>query len=138
MRVKKKSIGKFNKCDFRVKVMYPTDYIVVGGDGNMTPDQWMDRWAPRLGRRQQNNIIENFACDNNFTDIWRCMNPGVKKYSWFKHNGYSRSGIDYWLVSDDILRCTSQSKISKAPLSDYCFIDLVLEPTRKKLSSRGY
>lgn len=134
----KSLLENLTKVISEFKAMYPTDHILVGGDWNMTPDEWMDRWPPRLGRRQQNDIIENFSSDNNFTDIWRSLNPGVKNYSWFKPNGESRSRIDYWLVSDDILRCTSQCKISKAPLSDHCFIDLVLEPTRMRRSSRGY
>ena len=76
--------------------------------------------------------------DNNLTDIWRRLNPDVKSYSWFKPNGGNKFRIDYWLVSDDILRCTSYTKISKAPLSDHCFIDLVLEPKMKEVRNKGY
>ena len=121
-----------------LKVMYPTDYVVVGGDWNMTPDEWVDRMPPRLGKPQCNDTVKSFMTDNNLTDIWRRLNPDVKSYSWFKPNGENKSRIDYWLVSDDILRYASYTKISKAPLSDHCFIDLVLEPKMKEVRNKGY
>ena len=55
-----------------------------------------------------------------------------------KPNDESKSTIDYWLVSDNILRYASQTKISNAPLSDHCFIDLVLEPRLKENRHKGY
>lgn len=53
-------------------------------------------------------------------------------------NGESKSRIDYWLVSDNILRYASQTKIPKALLSDYCFMDLVFEPTMRETRNKGY
>ncbi len=37
-----------------------------------------------------------------------------------------------------ILRYVSRTAISKAPLSDHCFIALVLEPTMKEVRNKGY
>lgn len=42
------------------------------------------------------------------------------------------------MVSDDILKTTLYSKISKAPLTDRCFIDLALGPTKKEMRNKGY
>ena len=66
------------------------------------------------------------------------VNPGVKTFSWFKPNGESKSRIDYWLVSDNFLTYVKQSQISKAPLSDHCFIDLILEPSVREIGNKGY
>ena len=33
-----------------LKGRYPTDYILCGGDWNMTPDEWLDRWPARVGK----------------------------------------------------------------------------------------
>lgn len=70
----------------------------------MTPDEWEDRWPPRLGRSQCNDKVAGFATDNNLTDVWRKLNP--KSYSWFKPNGDNKSRIDYWMVSDSVLKYT--------------------------------
>ena len=104
-----------------LKVLYPTDYVLVGGNWNMTPDEWVDRMPPRLGKPQCNDTVKSFMTDNNLIDVWKRLNPDVKSYSWFKPNGANKSRIDYWLVSDDILKYTSYTRISKAPLSDHCF-----------------
>lgn len=41
------------------------------------------------------------------------------------------------MVSDNILKYASQSTISKAPLTDHCFIYLVLEPIFKQFRNKG-
>lgn len=70
--------------------------------------------------------------------MWRYLNPEVECFSWFKPNGESKSRIDYWMVSDNILKYVSKSSISKAPLTDHCFIDLVLEPSTKQTRNKSY
>lgn len=52
-----------------LKVRYPTSYILVGGDWNMTPDEWVDRMPPRLCKPNCNEIIKSFTTDNNLTDV---------------------------------------------------------------------
>lgn len=59
------------------KIRYPSDHILIGGDWNMTPNEWLDRWPPRFGNQQHNDMIKTFMLDN------------------------------YWLVSDSISRFTS-------------------------------
>lgn len=121
-----------------LKGRFLTDYILLGGDWNMTPDEWCDRWPSRLGKPQFNYIINNFVTDNNLTDVWRNFYPDARSYSWFKPNGSSMSRLDFWLVSNDILNYSTGSSISKAPLTDHCFIDLFLEPTVKKPMNKGF
>lgn len=134
----KKLMEKITNVISELKVRYPTSYILVGGDWNMTPDEWVDRMPPRLCKPNCNEIIKSFTTDNNLTDVWRCLNPDVESYSWFKPNGGNKSRIDYWMVSDDILRNTLRSRITKAPLTDHCFIDLVLGPAVKEVRNKGY
>ena len=121
-----------------LKARFSTDHILVGGDWNMTPYEWEDRMPPRSARLQCSTIVQGFMTENNLTDVWRRLNPGIRSSSWFKPNGDGKSRLDYWLVSDDILKYVAQSKNSKAPLSDHCFIDLVLVPTVKESRHKGY
>lgn len=120
------------------KALCPGDFVLIGGDWNMTSNEWVDRMPPRLERSQKNDIVHSLMADNGLTDIWRSLNPRVKSYLWFKPNGECKSRIDSWLGSNIVLNSASQSKISKAPLTDHCFIDLILESTRKEIRNKGY
>lgn len=40
-----------------MKILYPTDYILVGGDFNMTPDDWKDRNLSRFDTHHFNNTV---------------------------------------------------------------------------------
>lgn len=121
-----------------LKGRYPTEYILMGGDWNMTPNEWHDRWPSRTSRPQYNNLICDFMANNNLTDVWRAMNPGLQCFSWFKPNGASKSRIDFWLGSDRVLNQTSKALISNAPLSDHCFIELNFEPEIRKVNKKSY
>jgi len=120
------------------KVRYPSDNVLIGGDWNMVPDEWKDRWPPRLNKGRLNASVDFLMTEKNLSDVWRHLNPEVECFSWFKPNGESKSRIDYWMVSDNILKYASKSAISKAPLMDHCFIDLVLQPTTKHFRNKGY
>ncbi len=94
----KKLLENITNVILDLKVLYPTNYVLVGGDWNMTPDEWLDRIPPRLGKPQCNDTVKSFMTDNNLTDVWRSVNPDVKRYSWFKPNGANKSRIDYFEV----------------------------------------
>lgn len=134
----KKLVEDISMIISETKVLYPTDNVLVGGDWNMVPDEWKDRWPPRLDKGRFNISVDFLKTENNLNDVWRYLNPEVEGFSWFKPNGESKSRIDYWMVSDNILKYTSQSTMSKAPLTDHCFIDLVLEPKFKQFRNKGY
>lgn len=121
-----------------LKSHYPTNNILCGGDWNLTPNEWLDRWPARVGRPQYNTTINNFMVDNNLRDIWREMNPGINAFSWFRPNGSCKSRIDFWLGSDNVMAHITKASMSKAPLSDHCLIDLNLEPTIKMTYHKGY
>ncbi len=62
-----------------LKTLYPTDFILMGGDWNMTPDEWEDRWP--FDSNHFNCVIGEFITSNYLVDIWRRVNPGVRQYS---------------------------------------------------------
>lgn len=95
------------------KTIYPTDFIIMGGDWKMAPDEWEDRWPTKFDSHHFNHIIGDFMNNNHLIDIWRSLNSGVKQYSWFKPNNTCKSRIDYWLVDQSLKDCVDfQSPIN--------------------------
>lgn len=77
-------IKKIEKC-YEISLVikelqtkFSTDYMVIGGDFILTPDEWIDRWPSRLSRVCRNPFIENFINNNKLLDIWRTLNKDVK------------------------------------------------------------
>ena len=40
----KQMLEDITKVASELKIRYPTDFILMGGDWNMTPDEWENRW----------------------------------------------------------------------------------------------
>lgn len=83
---------------FELKLVYPTDNIIIGGDFNMVMDGTIDHFPPKFNTSHP-NLNLNFYLNNNEVDTWRAVNPNLKQFSWFKAKGTSKSRIDYWLTS---------------------------------------
>lgn len=121
-----------------LKIGYPTDFILMAGDWNMTPDEWEDRWPSKFNSHHFNNTIGEFITKNGLIDIWRSCNPGIKQYSWYKPNNTCKSRIDYWLVPDSLRNFASDTLISKAPLTDHCMIEMTLNSVVRIRKNKAY
>ena len=117
---------------------FPTDHIMVGGDFNLTPDEWMDRWPSKLFSEHRNPILEDFVNNNRLIDIWRMLHREVKQFTWHKPNGQSKSRIDYWLVSNSISDHVKDTEIANCPLSDHCIINLRLKNRNSNNKPKDY
>lgn len=121
-----------------LKITYPTEFILIGGDFNLTPDEWLDREPSKHKLAHVNNIINNFCVQNNLIDIWRKRNPGIRQFTWVKPNAEARSRIDYWLGTDTVFKYVYNCSISSAPLTDHCVIELNLKQNIDSSYSKGY
>lgn len=50
-----------------------------------------------------------------------------RQFSWLKQNGRSRSRIDLWLISPEIINYVANVSISAPPLTDHCAIEISLK-----------
>ncbi len=89
---------------------FPNDYVLTGGDFNLTLDKWMDRWPTKF-LQEHNPIIGEFVNYYNLIDLWRNLNRDTRQFTWFKPNGSAKLRIDYWLVSNSILKQVTQTNI---------------------------
>lgn len=117
---------------------FSTDHIIVGGDFNRTPDEWMDRWPSLRVKETLNPILKEFVNNTKLLDVWRAQHNGVKQFTWHKPNGQSRSCIDYWLVSAAVLECVKETEIANCPLSDHCVVNLKLQKLNKCYKPNNY
>ncbi len=63
------------------KTKYPTDNILVGGDFNCVPDEWLGRLPAKYVSHEYSQIITNFCTSNSLIDVWRYINPNVRQFS---------------------------------------------------------
>lgn len=121
-----------------LKRVYPTDNIVVGGDFNIAPDETYDRHPPKSTTSQPNPLLSNFCTSLKLIDVRRYLNPNLKQFSWLRPNATSKSRIDYWLISDNLILFVKDCAISAAPLTDHCAISLFLKPNHNTSRMKGY
>lgn len=120
------------------KGIYHTDFIVIGGDLNLMPDEWQDRCPSRYDTKQWNTILFDFTNSSNLIDVWRDRNPDISPFSWIKPNGSCKSRIDLWLATPEIVKYVSNVSISSAPLTDHCVIQLILNPESRTKYKKDY
>ncbi len=78
----------------QIKSKFNTNLVLIGGDFNLAPDEWLDRSPSSYTSHHFNNIIQDFCRLNSLTDIWRVKHPNASQFSWVKPNGLSKSRID--------------------------------------------
>lgn len=134
----KNLLHQISEVIIELKAKFPTDHIIVGGDFNLAPDEWMDRWPSKLLREHRNTILETLANNNQLIDIWRSLHSGVKQFTWHKPNGQNKSRIDYWLISNSISDHVTETEIANCPLSDHCIINLKIGNRNKNNKAKDY
>ncbi len=70
-----KLLSEISNLLFELKLLYPTDNVVIGGDFNLVMDETLDRYPPKFSNSHPNLQFINFCLDNNVVDIWRIRNP---------------------------------------------------------------
>lgn len=110
------------------KNKYSSDNLLVGGDFNFVPDEWLDRFPTRYTTHEFNQLFSNFCNNNSLYDIWRHCNANLRQFSWIRPNGNNKSRIDLWLSTQNILKHISNADISAAPVTDHSIVSITLNP----------
>ena len=91
---------------------------MIGGDFNVTRSQ-VDRLTNAKDRYPVNDVIDNIMLDKNLCDIWRVKHPYKQQFTWLQNDGQIASRLDYWLISDSIIKQVSEATITQAPYTDH-------------------
>uniref|UniRef100_A0A1A7XB67 Reverse transcriptase domain-containing protein n=2 Tax=Iconisemion striatum TaxID=60296 RepID=A0A1A7XB67_9TELE len=124
----KSLLQDITKVVSQYKKLYHTDLILFGGDFNLAPDDYLDRYPSKFNDIHYNPTLIEFCNTFSLIDIWRNKNPNLREYSWIKPNGAIRSRIDLWLMSPEMVNYVTEVAISIAPLTDHCALYLKLNP----------
>lgn len=118
--------------EFCFKVMeYENSTIVLGGDWNFGMNKAKDRISS--GQRNPNNdksrdVLLRYLIDNDMYDVWRELNPTKNEFTYLKRNPVSKSRIDFFVVSRDVMYSENEplAEIRDGYLSDHKLITAVI------------
>ncbi|XP_053555164.1 ankyrin repeat domain-containing protein SOWAHD isoform X1 [Bombina bombina] len=108
---------------------YFTVNLIVAGDLNIVKYPTLDRLKPSLNKnsKQEAKIFKNFSNLLHLHDIWQIQNPDLKKFSCESHAYRTLSRLDYFLVSDKMLRLDLKPEIQEILISDHAIITLQIK-----------
>ena len=82
-------------------MLIDNENIIIGGDWNVALNPCIDTNQPtKIYRHRSREQIISFMHEQDIIDIFRCIHPEVRKYSWRRFNSTQRSRIDYFLISE--------------------------------------
>lgn len=125
----------FNTLDQKLSYAlgkYPTAFLILGGDFNITMNNMLDRYPPRKAVSPNSHLVA-FIDKFDLVDIWREMYPDVIQYTWSNKDRSRRSRIDYWLISKTLCSNNISINISNSPLTDHNAIYLVVNLSQKAI-----
>ncbi|MEM9400762.1 MAG: reverse transcriptase domain-containing protein, partial [Verrucomicrobiota bacterium] len=111
---------------------YENSSVIFGGDFNFCLDISKDRESS--ARRLANNdkckeVLKRFMEDNDLIDTWRELYPQKRCYTYVRANPPSKSRIDFFVTSKNILHCRSTPvvEIRDGYLSDHKMITMIVQ-----------
>jgi exonuclease III len=114
--------------------------VIMGGDLNDCLIPKLDKYnaKPDVIDTQYVKAIKVLQAEYDLLDIWRTLNPDVRKYTWRQgktKKNLRQSRLDYWLISSQFAYTLKQVDIQPGYKSDHSMISLVL--FRSDISKRG-
>ena len=114
--------------------------LIIGGDLNDYFTPHLDKYnAPKnLAETDYINAWKVICNDLNLTDIWRTLNPELRRYTWRQgktKNTLKQSRLDYWLISTHMIHDLTEVDIEPGFRSDHSLIKITFKS--HKQSERG-
>ena len=103
--------------------------IIIGGDLNDYFIPKLDKFNPKpnLPETDYINLWKAICNDSNLCDIWRTLNPDIKRYTWRQGKSKAtlrQSRLDYWLISRHLIYNLNKVGIKPGFRSDHSLIDI--------------
>lgn len=111
---------------------------LLAGDFNLIFDNVLDRKNNNLVHHNQQSakLVREYMDQNDIVDIWRCMNPTKRRYS-FRRGSNVASRIDFFLISDNMMSGVKTCDILPSIMSDHSALYIEMELSDSK-RGRGF
>ncbi len=102
---------------------YENEILIIGGDFNLYVDKKLDKLDSMPDTNDnpnyRNELISLFEALN-MVDVWRVLNPSIRRYTW--HGRGKASRLDYIFTSDCLLNTVSKCDILPGSHSDHSLL----------------
>ena len=113
--------------------------IILCGDFNTYLNTTLDKSGRHVPESltEYSQALTNMTEEMNLIDIWRILNPDVKRYTWRGHtkNGFVQSRLDYFFISSHMIYDVQVADIAPSIKSDHSLLKLSFN--LKPCESRG-
>ena len=111
----------------------------MGGDYNIIQDPTLDKYNPKTTQPSANaKYLAGIKTEYHLDDIWRIINPNLKRYTWRRRNPLQQSLLDFWLVTYSIIQCIKECSIGISFLSDHNIINITIQLAKPTARGKGF
>ena len=102
-----------------------SDYNILCGDFNIVMDKEMDTCNYRnINNPQASKAVLEIVSEHELTDIYRHLNPTIRRFTWRRKNPVKQARLDLFLASTSLLDITKKCSINSSYRSDHSPIEL--------------
>ena len=102
-------------------------FYLIGGDWNCCLSPELDRsTGSDTTKAQTRKLLKQYMVDMNLVEVWRELNPDKREYSCHSSVGKSRSRIDYFIVSRELLSKITDCWYDSIVISDHAAVSLTI------------
>lgn len=106
--------------------------VIMGGDWNLVLNFVLDYFNYKhynnvKAKEQVHNLITNL----DLVDIWREINPELRRFTWRRNRPFQQSRLDFFLISDFLSGLVSDSDILPGYRTDHSLITVTFEVGRE-------
>ena len=107
------------------------DYIIIGGDWNLVQDFNLDYFNYKhYNNEKAQKQVHEMMTELDLVDIWRVLNPELKRYTWRRNSPVQQSRLDYFLISESLLNFSVNADILPGYRTDHSSIYLSVIVTK--------
>ena len=103
------------------------NFVMICGDYNLTLDPTLDCYNyVKINNPQSRSKVIEMMNDLDLTDIFRNLNPTLRRFSWRKKNPIKQARLDYILTSSSMIDIIDSCNIKSSYRSDHSPVEIII------------
>ena len=112
--------------------------LIIGGDFNICMDPVLDKFGKADKFSEYRSALKGLCDHLNIVDIWRILNPEVRRYTWRQCNPIRQSRLDYFFVSVHLMYNIRDVDILPSYKSDHSLVKIILKNSEAHPRGPGF